>query len=65
MRGGQCRHLAVLVVDSEGHAGRCQQEQGLLLRQLLPESLHHFGTFVGSLELGETSDCGTNQVFSL
>lgn len=33
------RHLAVLVVDSEGHAGRRQQEQRLLLRQLLPEPL--------------------------
>lgn len=28
---GGLRYLAALVVDSEGHARRCQQEQRLLL----------------------------------
>lgn len=43
-------HLAVLVVHPERDAGTGQQQQGLLLGQLLPQTFNDFGSLVGSLE---------------
>lgn len=44
-------HLAVSVGHSERHVGRHEKQQRLLLRQLLPQSLDHLGSFGGSLQI--------------
>lgn len=54
-RGGA--HLAVAVVHPEGHAGRHEQQQRLLLRQLLLQPLHGLAALVGPLwEVGEEAE---------
>lgn len=49
MRRAVDTHLAIAAVDLEGHAGRHEQKQGLLLRQLLLQSLHGLAGLVRPL----------------
>lgn len=43
-------HLSIPVGHSERHAGGHEQQQRLLLRQLLPQTLDHLGSLGGSLQ---------------
>lgn len=49
-------HLAVPVGHSEGHVGRHEEKQRLLLRELLPQTLNHLGPFGGSLNANTHTD---------
>lgn len=44
-------HFAISVGHSERDVGGHEKQQGLLVWQLLPQSLDHFGPFGGSLQI--------------